>query len=101
MSSQSSLNAAADAARGFVRGVLERGPHRVEAQVSSGEGMPLLCAVEAAFAELLPRQAAQELVWLSAAPPAGVHRLRLAAFGPGHELLAEAEHEFGEALTAA
>lgn len=100
-SSLSSLQSVADAARSFVRGVSASRPQRVEAQVSSREGMPLLCAVEAAFAELLPREAAQELVWLSPSPPAGVHRLRLAAYGPGHELLAEAVHEFGETLTPA
>lgn len=101
MPALSPLQSAADAARVFVHGVLANAPQRLEAQVSSREGMRLLCAVEAAFAELSPREAAQELVWLSPSPPAGVHRLRLAAYGPGHELLAEAVHEFGEGPSAA
>ena len=69
-------------------------PHRLLAEVLSREGMPLLCAVEAALARALPRPAAQELVWLSGAPDQGAHLLRLKAFGPEGELVAEAEHAF-------
>ena len=78
----------------FVAGVLPSGPCRLEARVSSREGMPLLCLVETALAQALPRSAAQELVWLKDPPPEGRDVLRLQAFGPNRELLAEAVHEF-------
>ena len=67
---------------------------RLEARVSSREGMPLLCSVESALAQTLPRSAAQELVWLREVPPPGRSVLRLKAFGPDREVLAEAVHEF-------
>jgi hypothetical protein len=89
------LQSVTEATRAFVSRALPNLPTRVEAKISSREGMPLLCAVEAALAQTLPRQTAQELVWLSGAPSAGAHLLRLQAFGPGNELLAEAVHEFG------
>jgi hypothetical protein len=78
----------------FVAGVLAREPLRLEAQVLSADGMPLLCAVEAAFGQALPRSATQELVWLNGAPAPGAHVLHLRAFGPDNTLLAEARHEF-------
>jgi hypothetical protein len=78
----------------FVAGVLAAAPARLEARVSSHEGMPLLCSVEAALAQSLPRSAAQELVWLKDLPPSGLSVLRLQAFGANRELLAEAVHEF-------
>ena len=69
-------------------------PCRVEAKVASPDGMPLLCAVEAALAAALARPTTQELVWLSGAPQSGLHVLRLQAFGPDNKLLGEAVHEF-------
>lgn len=86
--------AARAATLNFVSSVLAAAPVRLEARVSSHEGMPLLCAVEAALTQSLPRSAAQELVWLRDAPPSGVNVLRLRAFGARRELLAEAVHEF-------
>jgi hypothetical protein len=50
--------------------------------------------VEAALEKLSPRPTAQELVWLSGAPGAGAHVLRLQAFGMEDGLLCEATHEF-------
>jgi hypothetical protein len=91
MPGPSPFQSAADAVRGFLSSV---SPERVEVKVASLDGMPLLCAVEAVLAEALPRQAAQELVWLSGAPAAGAHVLRLKAFGAGGVVLAEATHEW-------
>jgi len=88
------LQSVVDATSAFVAGVRDRVLCRLEAKVSSHEGMPLLCAVEAVLAQTLSRPATQELVWLSGAPRSGAHVLRLQAFGPGNELLAEAIHEF-------
>ncbi|CAN7194964.1 hypothetical protein LJR225_000595 [Phenylobacterium sp. LjRoot225] len=88
------LDSVVEATSAFVAGVRAKVPCRLEAKVSSHEGMPLLCAVEAVLAQLLPRAAAQELVWLSGAPQSGAHVLQLQAFGPGNQLLAEAIHEF-------
>lgn len=88
------LQSVVEATWSFVAGVRAKRPCRLEAKVSSHEGMPLLCAVEAVLSQSLPRPAAQELVWLSGAPRSGAHLLRLQAFGPGNELLAEAVHEF-------
>ena len=85
---------AAEATLDFLGGVLPNAPCRIEAKVSGGDGMPLLCAVEAVLAGSLPREIAQELVWLGGGPSTGSHRLRLLAFGPGNRLLAEAVHEF-------
>ncbi len=82
--------------RDFVRNLAPNRLHRVEAQVASPDGMLLLCAVESALAETLTARPAQELVWLSGAPSAGVHRLTLSAYGSQHELLVEAAHEFGQ-----
>ena len=78
----------------FVAGVLGGDPVRLEAQVSSADGMPLLCAVEAVLGERLPRATAQELVWLNGARAAG-HVLQLKAYGAGGVLLAAVRHEFG------
>jgi hypothetical protein len=94
MSPSSSLHSVAEATRSFVARLVPAGAFRVEAKISSREGMPLLCAVEAVLAQTLPTQASQELVWLSGEASSGAHRLRLQAFGPGNELLAEAVHEF-------
>jgi hypothetical protein len=69
-------------------------PFRLEAKVSSADGMPLLCAIETALREALARPATQELVWLNGAPSSGAHVLQLRAFGPDNALLAEARHEF-------
>ena len=89
------LRSAAEATTAFVRGLPPAGLARIEAQVAGREAMPLLCVVEAALATALPRQVAQELVWLGGAPPSGAHTLRLQAFGAGGKVLAEASHEFG------
>jgi hypothetical protein len=67
---------------------------RLEAKVSSPDGMPLLCAIEAALGEALAKPVTQELVWLNGAPTPGAHVLHLRAFGPEGVLLAEARHEF-------
>jgi fumarate hydratase class II len=94
MSHKPPLEEIAAATRRFVRSLAPQRPHRVEATVASTAGMPVLCAVEAALAESLPARAGQELVWLTSGPSAGVHRIRLLAYGPGDKLLAEAAHEF-------
>jgi hypothetical protein len=96
MPASSPLQSAADATRSFVASVPPDTRCRLEVKVSSREGMLLLCAVEAALAEVGPKSSAQELVWLSGAPAPGAHVLRLQAFGPDNALLAEAVHEFGE-----
>lgn len=92
------LQSVAAATGRFVAEVPARAPFRLEAKVSSPDGVPLLCAIEAALAEALQRPAKQELVWLNGAPAAGVHVLQLRAFGPDNVLLAEARHEFGPDL---
>jgi hypothetical protein len=94
MSQPGRPNSAAQATLDFLGGVLPNGPCRIEAKVSGGDGMPLLCAVEAVLAGTLPRDVAQELIWLGGGAAAGSNRLRLLAFGPGNRLLAEAMHEF-------
>ena len=88
------LQSVAAATGDFVDGVKAKGPVRLEAKVSSADGMPLLCAIEAVLGLALPRSTAQELVWLNGAPAMGVHRLQLQAFGSDNALLAEARHEF-------
>jgi|GEM_PF-3058987 len=88
------LQSVAEATSSFVAGLRTKLPSRLEAKVSSQQGMPLLCAVEAVLAQTFPRPATQELVWLSGAPQPGAHVLRLQAFGSRNELLAEAIHEF-------
>lgn len=88
------LQSVADATDSFVAGVLAKEPLRLEAKVSSPDGMPLLCAIEAALGRALHRPVIQELVWLNGAPPSGAHVLQLKAFGPDNTLLAEARHEF-------
>jgi hypothetical protein len=74
-----------------VAGVLAGAPSRLEARVSSADGLPLLCAVEAVLGARLSRQTAQELIWLNGAPPPSAHVLHLQAFGPGNVLLAQAD----------
>jgi len=88
------LKSVAEATRRFVAGVGRTPPRRLEAKVSSPNGLPLLCAVEAVLDQAPARPAVQELVWLSGALRPGAHVLRLQAFGPDNELLAEAVHEF-------
>ena len=78
----------------FVAEVRARAPFRLEAKVSSSDGLPLLCAIEAALGQALARPVTQELVWLNGAPTSGAHVLQLRAFGPDNTLLAEAHHEF-------
>ncbi len=80
--------------RDFVRSLSPHRLQRVEARVASADGMLVLSAVESALAATCSTWPAQELVWLSGAPSAGVHRLTLSAYGSRHELLAEAAHEF-------
>jgi hypothetical protein len=92
MSSQPDHPAAA-ATLDFLGGVLPSAPCRIEANVSGQDGMPLLCAVEAVLASALPREVAQELVWLGGGAQRA-HQLRLVAFGPGNRMLAEAVHTF-------
>jgi hypothetical protein len=86
------LRSVSAATRAFLAGLLPQAPWRVEAKVSSADGLPLLCAVEAVLGTTLAT--AQELVWLSQAPAACAHVLQLRAFGLQNELLAEAWHEF-------
>ncbi|MEI9890843.1 MAG: hypothetical protein WDN45_09960 [Caulobacteraceae bacterium] len=93
MSQYLPLKSVAAATGDFVDGVKAKGPVRLEAKVSSADGMPLLCAVEAVL-EALPRSTMQELVWLNGAPASGLHLLQLQAFGADNVLLAEARHEF-------
>ena len=85
---------AAAATLDFLGDVLARSPSRIEANVCGGDGMPLLCAVEAVLASALPSEVAQELVWLGGGGRSGAQQLRLLAFGPGNRLLAEAVHDF-------
>jgi hypothetical protein len=87
-----SLQSVSAAVESFVADIHTQSPCRVEAKVASQDGMPLLCAVEAALDAVLARPA--ELVWLSGASKPGAHVLRLQAYGPDNELLAEAMHEF-------
>ena len=88
------LQSVAAATGNFVDDVLARAPRRLEAKVSSADGMPLLCVVEQVLARTLARSTAQELVWLNGAPTSGAHVLQLRAFGPEGALLAQARHEF-------
>lgn len=92
MSHPADPRSVADLALSFVARVLPDAPSRLEAKVLGQDGMPVLCAVEAALTQALPRSA-QELVWLSGAPPAGRPVLRLRAFGAVGQLLAETVHE--------
>ena len=94
MSQSAKDHAVREATLNFVSGVLAAEPVRFEVRVSSHEGMPLLCSVESALAQSLPRSAAQEFVWLRDLPPSGRSVLRLQAFGANRVLLAEAVHEF-------
>lgn len=88
------LKSVADATGTFLNQLKAHAPRRLEAKVSSADGMPLLCAVEAVLGESLPRSTVQELVWLNGAPASGAHVLQLQAFGADNTLLAEARHEF-------
>lgn len=92
MSKSLPLQSVSAATRNFVARL--EAPCRVEAKVASPDGMPLLCAVEAALGQALARPTTQELVWLSGSPQPGRHVLRLQAFGPDNALLGEAVHEF-------
>jgi hypothetical protein len=88
------LESVAAATRDFVHNVARQGLGRIVAQVAGHDGMPVLCAVEAALADSLPDRATQELIWLTGGPARGVHRLRLVAYGDGGDLLAESAREF-------
>jgi hypothetical protein len=88
------LKSVAAATDSFVAKVRARSPFRLEAKVSSLDGMPLLCAIEAVLGRALQKPVTQELVWLNGAPESGAHVLQLRAFGPDNTLLAEARHEF-------
>lgn len=92
MSDSLPLNSVAVVTGRFVADV--SAPFRLEAKVSSADGMPLLCAIEAALGQALQRPATQELVWLNERPALGSHVLQLKAFGADNTLLAEARHEF-------
>ena len=94
MSQSLPLEPVAAATDSFVAEVLPQALVRLEAKVSSADGMPLLCAVEQVLGRILDRSTAQELVWLNGAPASGVHVLHLRAFGPEGALLAQARHEF-------
>ena len=94
MSESLPLRSVAEATGSFVADVLVKALVRLEAKVSSADGMPLLCAVEAALGQGLHRPVTQELIWLNGAPASGAHVLQLKAFGPDNILLAEARHEF-------
>jgi hypothetical protein len=85
---------AADVARRFLARLTSHSACRIEARVASPDGMPVLCAVEQALADRPRGHALHELVWLAAAS-AGAPHLRLQAFGPGGELVAEAVHDLG------
>jgi hypothetical protein len=78
----------------FVADVRAAAPFRLEAKVSSADGLPLLCAIEAALGQAPRRPATQELVWLNGAPSSGLHVLHLRAIGPDNVLLAETRQEF-------
>ena len=92
MSQSLPLNSVAAATGRFVADV--GAPFRLEAKVSSANGIPLLCAIEAALGQALAKPATQELVWLSGEASSGAHVLQLKAYGPDNTLLAEALHEF-------
>jgi hypothetical protein len=94
MSQSLPLEPVAAATDSFVADVLSQSPVRLEAKVSSADGMPLLCVVEQVLGRTLARSTAQELVWLNGAPASGAHVLQLRAFGPEGALLAQAQHEF-------
>ena len=94
MSQELALKSVAAATGRFVADVPARSPFRLEAKVSSPDGMPLLCAIEAALGQSAAKPVTQELVWLNEAPASGAHVLHLRAFGPNNVLLAEARHEF-------
>ena len=89
------LSSVADATGRFVADAPAGALFRLEAKVLSADGMPLLCAIEAALGEALPKPVTQELVWLNGAPVSGAHVVHLRAYGPDNVLLAEARHEFG------
>ena len=92
MSKSPLLDAVAEATAKFCEDA--RSPRRIEVEVASREGMPLLCAVEAALRAGVPGPAPKELVWLSGGAEAGAHRLTLRAYGEEGRLIAEAAHAF-------
>ena len=93
MSDQLPLKPFAAALDRFVAEV-RAAPFRLEAKVSSSDGLPLLCAIEAALGQAPQKPVTQELVWLNGAPSSGVHVLHLRSFVPDNVLLAETHHEF-------
>ncbi|MDE2486047.1 MAG: hypothetical protein KGO51_01500 [Alphaproteobacteria bacterium] len=89
------LTEAAAATRRFLDDLKPWRPARLEVKVSSPDGMPLLCAVEAVLEEKPLAWDNRELVWLAATAEGDVHRLQLMAYAAGgNELLAQAAHEF-------
>jgi hypothetical protein len=77
----------------FVAAVLAKAPSRVEAKVTSRDGMPLLCAIEAVLGTTLSKATSLELVWLSGAAEPGRHVLKLRAFRSDNLVVGEAVHE--------
>jgi hypothetical protein len=94
MPSSKSFDAAAAATRRFLDTLPQKPLARVAAAVASPDGMGVLCAVEAVLREALPAEAGRELVWLTAGPEAGVHRLQLTAYAQDDDLVGAAAHEF-------
>jgi hypothetical protein len=95
MSSKSPLlEAVAQATERFAARAAGGALHRIEVKVASRNGMPLLCAVEAALRDGVPGAAPRELVWLGGGACGGSHRLQLRAFAVGGGLIAEAVHAF-------
>jgi hypothetical protein len=77
----------------FLAEVLPKAPSRVEAEVSSQDGMPLLCAIEAVLGATLARTTSQELVWLGNASAPGRHVIKLRAFQSDNVVVGEVVHE--------
>ena len=77
----------------FVAEIRAKAPSRVEAKVTSQNGMPLLCAVEAVFGTSLSKATSHELVWLGGVSEPGRHVLKLRAFQSDNLIVGEAEHE--------
>ena len=88
------LEAVAEATQQFAAKAAGAPLHRIEVKVASRNGMPLLCAVEAALRGCAAGPAPKELVWLSGGVLDGAHRLELRAFGEGGRLIAEALYAF-------
>ena len=94
MSKPTLLEAVAEATESFAAMAVRGALHRIEVKVASRNGMPLLCAVEAALRARVAGPAPKELVWLSGGVAEGAHHLQLRAFAEGGGLIAEAVHAF-------